>query len=96
MTWIQNFPSSHMATKFSLQVSVARSERKLVKTHQISTFGHKYRRMIKYFVLYLIYRQLLLNSPNNDSQVFYILFWMFATLDVCHFGYILKFLLKKH
>jgi hypothetical protein len=80
MTWIQNFPSNHMATKFSLQVSVARSERKLVKTHQISTFGQKYRRMIKYFALYLIYRQLLLNSPNNDSQVLHVFLWMFATL----------------
>jgi hypothetical protein len=47
MTRILNFPSSHMAMKFSFQVSVARSERKLVKTHQISTFGQKYRRMIK-------------------------------------------------
>ncbi len=49
MTRILNFPSSHMAMKFSFHVSVARSERKLVKTHQISTFGQKYRRMIKYF-----------------------------------------------
>jgi hypothetical protein len=49
MTRILNFPSSHMAMKFSFQVSVVRSERKLVKTHQISTLVHKYRRMIKYF-----------------------------------------------
>jgi len=49
MTRIQNFPSSHMTMKFSFQVSVAKSARKLVKTHQISTFGQKYKRMIKYF-----------------------------------------------
>jgi hypothetical protein len=69
-----------MAMKFSFQISVARSERKLVKTHQISTFGQKYRRMIKYFCFIFDLSSAFANSPNNDSQVLYVFLWMVATL----------------